>query len=330
MNDDDLISKLEKVDLSDIVIPNHQRRLGKALHSSGCFKESKIMAILKRTSPVGGAIAVAAVVAAVVFSIKLSTSVSAQQAGQKSQQTSVGIGTTGPSPFLQAMMERVHAFASLSLEEKLQQALAAKDLTRLTSDQYLSQNPGMAEMKPPRGNGKTLAELKLTYLQFTPSIGGTCIIGVDDTGLPMMGTGGGGGGVRRGSGGGSGGGGFGPSGPGNGAFGPVKSTGAGRGGILVGGNNTGSGSTAQTTTGFASNIVTVNGKEISVGGVSFTGSGSPVQTTTSIGSTSIGSKPFFVNGKEIKLPPGTDPNNVRIESIDGKVYVNGKEIEIPQ
>ena len=295
MNDDDLISKLEKVDLSDIVIPNHQRRLGKALHSSGCFKESKIMAILKRTSPVGGAIAVAAVVAAVVFSIKLSTSVSAQQAGQKSQQTSVGIGTTGPSPFLQAMMERVHAFASLSLEEKLQQALAAKDLTRLTSDQYLSQNPGMAEMKPPRGNGKTLAELKLTYLRFTASFGGTCIIGVDDTGLPMMATGGGGGGVRRGSGGGSGGSGF---GPGNGGFGPARGMGARPGGILVGGNNT--------------------------------GSGSPAQATTSIGSTSIGPKTFTVNGKEIKLPPGTDPNNVRIETRDDKVYVNGKEIEIPQ
>jgi len=28
----------------------------------------------------------------------------------------------------------------------------------------------------------------------------------------------------------------------------------------------------------------------------------------------------------MKLPPGTDPNNVRIETIDDRVYVNGKEI----
>ena len=290
MNDADLISKLEKVDLSDIVIPNHQRRLGEALHNSGCFKESKIMAILKRTSPVGGAIAVAAVVAAVVVGVKLSTSVSAQQSGQGGQtnkQTSVGMGSVARPPAMEAMMQAVRNFSRLSLEEKLQQAQSAKDLTKLTSEQYLSQNPDMAGMKPPRGNGKTLAELDLTYLQFTASFGGSCVIGVDkDTGLPVMAVGGGGGSSGSGVAGGSGGGGF---GPGNGAFGPPRGMGAGPGSILVGGSSTGSGSSAVTTT-------------------------------------NTGPKTFTVNGKEIKLPPGTDPNHVRIEMRNDKVYIDGKEI----
>ena len=257
MNDADVIKKLEQVDLSGIVLPNHQRQLGQALLTSGCFnesnKESKIMTILKRTSPLGAGVAIVAVVAAVVFGVKIAASGSAQKAAQSSQKTvavspnsgatqsgaegtgfNINAGSSGRSgavvqsggegavvqqgqgdiawamlpPAVQATLQAARDFSRLSLEDKLKLAQTAKDSTKLTSAQYLRQNPNMAGYKPSGGNGKTLAELKLTYFKFTTSFGGKCVVGVDtDSGLPVMAIGGGGASGGTGGGGGRGGGG---------------------------------------------------------------------------------------------------------------------------
>lgn len=65
MNKDDLIKKLENLDLPKIELPNHQRRLKMALLNSGYFKERTTMSLLKKAIPVGSVIAIAAIIAVI-------------------------------------------------------------------------------------------------------------------------------------------------------------------------------------------------------------------------------------------------------------------------
>lgn len=64
MNKDDLIKKLENLDLPEIELPSHQRRLKMALLNSGYFKKQTTMSLLKKFAPIG-AVAVIALLAVV-------------------------------------------------------------------------------------------------------------------------------------------------------------------------------------------------------------------------------------------------------------------------
>ncbi|MCX6813063.1 MAG: hypothetical protein NTV77_01040 [Candidatus Azambacteria bacterium] len=53
MNKDDLIKKLENLDLPEVELPSHQRRLKMALLNSGYFKKQTTMSTLKKFAPLG-------------------------------------------------------------------------------------------------------------------------------------------------------------------------------------------------------------------------------------------------------------------------------------
>src|SRR6516165_9364243 len=142
MNKDDLIGRLENVDLSEIALPGHQRRLGKALLNSGCFKERTIMSLLKRTSPVGGAIAAGLLAAVLIVGFKATPSVSAQQIVQKSYKAVSGL----PPAHQAALQSKLHL--PVGPVELLQEAVNAPDLKVLTSAEFVSQYGGMVGTTP--------------------------------------------------------------------------------------------------------------------------------------------------------------------------------------
>ncbi len=71
MNKEDLIKKLENIEVPEIEIQSHQRRLRLALLNSGYFKEKTIMFYTKRLVPVGVALALILVVGFSVINPKL-------------------------------------------------------------------------------------------------------------------------------------------------------------------------------------------------------------------------------------------------------------------
>lgn len=76
MNKNDLIKKLENLDLPEANLPSHQRRLKMALLNSGYWKERTSMSLLKKFAPVGAVAVIALLVVVGVNYFKSSSSVS--------------------------------------------------------------------------------------------------------------------------------------------------------------------------------------------------------------------------------------------------------------
>lgn len=76
MNKNDLIKKLENLDLPEVNLPSHQRRLKTALFNSGYWKEKTSMSIFKKFAPIGSIAVIALLVVAGVNYFKGSSSVS--------------------------------------------------------------------------------------------------------------------------------------------------------------------------------------------------------------------------------------------------------------
>jgi hypothetical protein len=62
MNKEDLIKKLENIELPEIEIQSHQRRLRLALLNSGYWKEKTFMSLLKKFAPIGAVAVIALLV----------------------------------------------------------------------------------------------------------------------------------------------------------------------------------------------------------------------------------------------------------------------------
>jgi hypothetical protein len=172
MKEDEFISKLENVDLSDIVLPTHQRLLRRALINSGYFKERNIMRLIKKASPVGGSVAAVAIIVAVIFSLKGTTPVSAQQVAQMTYRA--------VSRLPQEQQATLNANLGLSdnqrLDELLRKAQSAKDLKLVTAEEF-SRKYG-----PPPGTNA----LNATFLKFS-SEGVTYFLGINkSSGLPTV------------------------------------------------------------------------------------------------------------------------------------------------
>ena len=76
MNKDDLIKKLKSIDIPEIELQSHRRRLRLALLNSGYFKEKTIMSLLKKFAPIGSVAVIALLVVAGVNYFKNPSSVS--------------------------------------------------------------------------------------------------------------------------------------------------------------------------------------------------------------------------------------------------------------
>jgi len=175
MNKEDLIKKLENLDLPEIELQIHRRRLKMALLNSGYRKgERTIMSLLKKQIvPVSGIIAIATII--IVFSIVFKSatlSVSAQELAQKSYNK-----VTSLSPEQQEAVKKTTG--ALDARDLLEEALSAEDLKVLSYDEFASQYPPV----PPDPEGKLRT---LMFLRFTHSNGLTVILGIDHNYLPVF------------------------------------------------------------------------------------------------------------------------------------------------
>ncbi len=178
MNKDDLIKKLENLDLPEVELQSHQRRLKMALLNSGYWKgERTTMSLLKKQIvPVGGIIATAAIIVVFVFSFIFKGTTPqayAQQIAEKSYQT---VANLPPE-----QEEKLKHTIGIDARDLLEEAQNAKDLKVLTYDEFASQYPPV----PPDPEGKLHT---LMFLQFTHSNGGTIILGIDQNYLPVFST----------------------------------------------------------------------------------------------------------------------------------------------
>lgn len=178
MNKDDLIKKLENLDLPEVELPSHQRRLKMALLSSGYWKEKNAMSLLKKFAPIGAVavIALLVVVGASYFKNPSSQVAYAKEIAQKSYQTIVNLPAD----------QQAKISASLGMDSRtiLQEAYNAKDLQALTYDEFAGQEEGPL---PPDPDGK-LRTLK--FLRFTNADGQIITLGIDqNSNLPMFVTG---------------------------------------------------------------------------------------------------------------------------------------------
>jgi hypothetical protein len=173
MNTDDLIKKLENLDLPEVDLQSHRRRLKMVLLNSGCWKGETTMSLLKkRIVPVGGIIAIAAIIVVFSFVFKSATPpVSAQEIAQKSYNKVASL-----SPEQQETLKRTTG--RLDSRDLLEEALNAEDLKVLTYEEFASQCP-----VPPDPDGKLNT---LIFLQFTHSNGLTVILGIDQDYLPAF------------------------------------------------------------------------------------------------------------------------------------------------
>jgi len=173
MNTDDLIKKLENLDLPEVEIQSYRHRLKMALLNSGCWKGETTMSLLrKRIVPVGGIIAITAIIVAFSFVFKSATPpVSAKGIAQKSYNKVASL-----SPEQQESLKRTTG--RLDTYDLLEEALSAEDLKVLTYEEFASQCP-----VPPDPDGKLHT---LMFLRFTHSNGLIVILGIDHHYMPVF------------------------------------------------------------------------------------------------------------------------------------------------
>jgi hypothetical protein len=208
MNKEDLIKKLEHLDLPEVELHGHQRRLRMALLNSGYWKGGITnMSLFKKVVPAGAIIAAVTIVMAVVLSINgAAEQVSAQEIAQKSYQA-ISVLTDVEQDSLKKELHTVDG-----LDELLDEALNAEDLTILTYDEFVSQ---CSDVVPPFLPCEEPADMQslnvvayegsvsqamesmdspieesmqnMGFIKFTDSDGITNIIGIDgDSNLPVL------------------------------------------------------------------------------------------------------------------------------------------------
>jgi len=177
MNKDELIKKLENLDLPEVELQSHQRQLKMALLNSGYWKgERTTMSLLKKQIvPVGGIIAIAAIIVVFSFVFKGATpQANAQQIAQKSYQA---VSALTPEQ-KEALKQTVHIGDPLSV---LQEAVNAEDLEVFTYDEFVSQYP---DAMPPGPHPIDMSDVKV--LRFTNPSGVTIALFIDQDNLPVL------------------------------------------------------------------------------------------------------------------------------------------------
>jgi hypothetical protein len=208
MNKEDLIKKLEHLDLNEVELPGHRRRLRMALLNSGYWKGGITnMSLFKKVVPAGAIIAAVAIIVAIVFNINgTSEQVSAQEIAEKSYQA-VSVLTDAEQDSLK---KDLHAMDGP--DELLDQALNAEDLAILTYDEFVIQ---YSDVVPPFLPGEGSADMQgiqcmtyealvgqniepidssteesmrnIKFIKFTDSDGVANIIGIDkESNLPVL------------------------------------------------------------------------------------------------------------------------------------------------
>lgn len=174
MNKNDLIKKLENLDLPEVELPNHQRRLKMALLNSGYFKKQPTMSTLKKFVPVGALALVAIVAVSVISFTSQPSQASAQEIARRSHEA-----VTHLSPEQHGALNHTVGMDSRTV---LQEAQSAKDLKVLTYDEFA----GSAPHHPTDPDSK-LRTLK--FLQFTNANDQIVILGIDqNSNLPVFGS----------------------------------------------------------------------------------------------------------------------------------------------
>lgn len=174
MNKNDLIKKLENLDLPEVELPSHQRRLKMALLNSGYFKKQFTMSTLLRkfTLPVGAVALVAIIAVGVISFTGQPSQASAQEIAKKTYQTVVNLPAD--------QQAKVSGTLGFDSRTALQEAMNAKDLKAFTYDEFAGSAP-----LPPDPDGK-LHTLK--FLQYTNADGASVILGIDENDLPVFGS----------------------------------------------------------------------------------------------------------------------------------------------
>jgi hypothetical protein len=179
-NKDELIKKLENIEVPELRIHSHQRWLRLALLNSGYFKEKSTMNLLKKSIPVGGVIAIIAIIAVFGLVFKgTGTEVSAKEIAQRSFKA-----VSSLTPAQQESLRQEHHLTG-GPEELLNQAQNAEDLKVLSYDEFVSQYENML---PPPFPGVNAPDMRdMTFLKFTGADGATNIIGIsNEDNLPVL------------------------------------------------------------------------------------------------------------------------------------------------
>lgn len=180
MNRDNVIKKLEDLDVPEVILSGHQHRLKFALLSSGCFKKQISMSLFKKLVPVS--LMTAVVLGVIVFSVGgTSSRVSASELALKSY-----TAVSSLTPEMQAELTGKTGGVNARI---LGEAKNAKDLELMTYEQFAASQPvDPATLFPDvPGFGEKLHTLK--FIRFTDSSGTKNIIGIDEkSGLPVFGT----------------------------------------------------------------------------------------------------------------------------------------------
>ncbi|MFZ2146581.1 MAG: hypothetical protein WAV28_05110 [Sedimentisphaerales bacterium] len=170
MNKDDLIKKLENLDLPEVELQSHQRRLKMALLNSGYWKGETTMSLLKKAVPVGGIVTIATIIVVFIFTFKGATpQASAQEIAQKSYKTVASLSQEQQG----ALKQEMH----IDVLTILQEAQNAKDLRALTYDQVVSEYPE---------NAKLIDSRNVKFLEFTNADGLKILLGLDQNNLPAF------------------------------------------------------------------------------------------------------------------------------------------------
>jgi hypothetical protein len=141
MKKEDLMKKLENLDIPEIETPNHRRRLKMALLSSPRFAQSPVqrffgvmdnMSTMKKIIPIGAIAAVAAVVVAVGFQ-GAAPHADAEQIARLSVAAVATLSPADGSALTQIL--------NTDPEATLKEAESASDLTTLTYNQFIALYP---------------------------------------------------------------------------------------------------------------------------------------------------------------------------------------------
>lgn len=179
MNRDNVIKKLEMIDLPEVELSGHQRRLKFALLNSDCFKKQISMSLFEKLVPVS--LMTAVVLGVMVFSvIGTPSQVSASELAQKSF-----TAVSNLTPEMQAELTGKTGGVNAPI---LGEAKNAKDLEFITYEQFAASQPIDPTTIFPDvpGFGEKLRTLK--FIRFTDSSGAKNIIGINEkSGLPVFG-----------------------------------------------------------------------------------------------------------------------------------------------
>ncbi len=191
MNKNNLIKKLENLDLSGVELPSHQRRLKKVLLDSGYFKKRTNMLLFKKFAPIG-AVAIVALLIVGLNYFKNSSSITndllaprqalAMDFIEKSKETISTIKTLPPLVITKRVDGGTEVSSTVSSDDYLnflEEAKQAQDLAYI-GDKVLPDGERIKVLHYTLDYSKLCSRMDCAYDPHT------IILGIDEKNLPVV------------------------------------------------------------------------------------------------------------------------------------------------